>query len=287
MSYGAVTAAVPPATSIADLDLGFMSVVDDNQAVVLNGKRLELNGALALGGTQAIKHFYASEAGNVATFLDIDALELTTAAFKKRNFFWTDTSGGCSEEWYNGTSAQTLVHRLAGIGTTILGAGGGSVNVGFDTSLHPSAVLGATSTTRGFLPPVMLGSERDAIASPTPGLMVYNTTAGELNARGASGWLAMIANPLGGVAAGYRMARGETALDGSNPTTVATGLTTIVMAVACLKGTVAPGVGTSHVTYDWSGANLSLYGWKPTATGDCTLIASTGTETVGWVAIGT
>jgi hypothetical protein len=88
-------------------------------------------------------------------------------------------------------------------------------------------------------------------------------------------------------AAGYKIARGETALDGTNPTPAATGLTTIVAAAVSLKGTAAPGVGTSVVTYGTSSGTLNLYGWMPTATGDCTLIASTGTETVGWVAVGT
>ena len=98
---------------------------------------------------------------------------------------------------------------------------------------------------------------------------------------------AALATAPAGVAAGYKIARGEIALDGSNPTPVTTGLTTIVSAAVALKGTSAPGVGTSIVTYGVSGGTLNIYAWKPTGSGDCTLIASTGTETVGWVAIGT
>lgn len=98
---------------------------------------------------------------------------------------------------------------------------------------------------------------------------------------------AAVTTPVAGVAAGYKIARGETALDGSNPTPVATGLTTIVACIVSLKGTAAPGVGTSSVTYDWSATNVDLYGWKVTSNADSTLIASTGTETIGWVCIGT
>ena len=90
-----------------------------------------------------------------------------------------------------------------------------------------------------------------------------------------------------GVAAGYKIARGETALDGSNPTPVTTGLTTCIAFVAVLKGSVAPGVGTSVLTAVISGGDANVYAWKVTATGDCTLIASTGTESFYWVAIGT
>lgn len=80
---------------------------------------------------------------------------------------------------------------------------------------------------------------------------------------------------------------GEIALDGSNPTTVATGLTAITAADLTLKGSAAPGVGTSILTYTTSGGTLSIYAWKVTGAGDTTLIASTGTETVGYRATGT
>ncbi len=101
-------------------------------------------------------------------------------------------------------------------------------------------------------------------------------------AAAASGLTAVV-----GVAAGYKLARGETALDGGNPTTVATGLTTIVGLALTLKGTAAPGVGTSVLTANISTTNIDVYAWKVTGTGDCTLIASTGTETFYWVAVGT
>lgn len=90
-----------------------------------------------------------------------------------------------------------------------------------------------------------------------------------------------------GVAAGYKVARGETALDGGNPTAVATGLATVVSFTATLKGTAAPGVGTSILTADISGATVNVYAWKVTGAGDTTLIASTGTESFYWTAVGT
>jgi hypothetical protein len=98
---------------------------------------------------------------------------------------------------------------------------------------------------------------------------------------------ATLAAAVAGAAAGYKLARGETALDGSNPTPIATGLGTIVAAAITLKGTVAPGLGTSALSSVTSGGTISAYAWKPTSNADPTLVASTGTETVGWVAIGT
>jgi len=40
----------------------------------------------------------------------------------------------------------------------------------------PSAILDASSTTKGFLPPRMTITERDAIQNPAEGLQIYNTT---------------------------------------------------------------------------------------------------------------
>lgn len=93
-----------------------------------------------------------------------------------------------------------------------------------------------------------------------------------------------------GVAAGYRLARGTIALDGSNPTPVTTGLTTVVSATVTLEGNAAPGVGTSVLTLDpvnYASGALSVYAWKPTSSANPTLIASTGTEVFEWVAVGT
>lgn len=84
-----------------------------------------------------------------------------------------------------------------------------------------------------------------------------------------------------------KFARGEAALDGSNPTAVDTGLTTVVAFVAMLKGTAAPGDNTSVLTAEISGATVNVYAWKNTAGNDPTLVASTGTESFYWIAIGT
>jgi len=54
----------------------------------------------------------------------------------------------------------------------------GEVAVGASTA-QSSAVLTLDSTTRGFLPPRMTTAQRDSIASPAAGLIVYNTTTGQ------------------------------------------------------------------------------------------------------------
>jgi len=99
-------------------------------------------------------------------------------------------------------------------------------------------------------------------------------------------------NVVGGIQSngvtGYKIARSAApvALDGSNPTSVAHGLTTCLAAFVQLVGSAAPGVGTSVLTEVINGANIDVYAWKPTSSANPTLIASTGTETFNWFAVG-
>ncbi len=87
-------------------------------------------------------------------------------------------------------------------------------------------------------------------------------------------------------AGGFKMACGEAALDGSNPTPITTGLTTCIAAIAQLKGSVAPGDNTSVLTCVIGTADFDVHAWKNTGGTDPTLVASTGTESFYWIAFG-
>jgi hypothetical protein len=57
----------------------------------------------------------------------------------------------------------------------------GKVNIGaFASTFSASALLDLVSTTRGFLPPRMTTTQKNAIASPAQGLMVFDTTLNKL-----------------------------------------------------------------------------------------------------------
>lgn len=84
------------------------------------------------------------------------------------------------------------------------------------------------------------------------------------------------------------LASGTVTLDGSNPTDVTTGLTTIKGATVSLYSSTAPGDDPSWLSCVWSGGTLSIYAWKNTGGTDPTLVASTNsTAVVSWVATGT
>ena len=65
-------------------------------------------------------------------------------------------------------------------------------NVGIGTATpDASAKLDIASTTQGLLPPRMTTTQRNAIASPAEGLVIYNTTTKGLEFKSSTGWVTL------------------------------------------------------------------------------------------------
>jgi hypothetical protein len=79
-----------------------------------------------------------------------------------------------SFNFYSATSSSTQV--------SIAADGGFMIGVPYPISSNyaPSAILQAASTQRGFLPPRMTTTQKNAITSPAAGLIVYDTTLSKL-----------------------------------------------------------------------------------------------------------
>jgi hypothetical protein len=67
----------------------------------------------------------------------------------------------------------------------------GTVAIG-TTAPSAKAILDLTSTTKGFLPPRMTTTERNAITSVPAGLVIYNTTTSNLNTYNGSAWVELV-----------------------------------------------------------------------------------------------
>ena len=95
------------------------------------------------------------------------------------------TSGAITAPSFNGT--------LNGNATTVTITNSGKLIVGASSAATPSAVLEASSTTQGFLPPRMTKAQRDIISSPTAGLMIWcsNNFGGEIEVYNGSVWVNM------------------------------------------------------------------------------------------------
>lgn len=198
----------------------------------------------------------------------------------------------------DGVTAGTVTAGKAVVTTTdkhidalVISDGGLALGAGAGTAITASAaeinlIDGAIAGTSVASKALALGADKntDVLALPVSGLKIgagagtaVDRTAAEING------LAQ------GVAAGYKIARSAApvSLDGSNPTSFAHGLTTCESVTVQLVGSGAPGLGTSVLTAVINGANVDVYAWKPTGQLDTTLIASTGTETFNWIAVGT
>lgn len=101
---------------------------------------------------------------------------------------------------------------------------------------------------------------------------------------------AVVANPVAGVAASYKIARGMASLTATAEIT--SGLATVVSAVATLAqdATVEALFATVSIPAQTGGnaGKFTIKTWKPTATDNVTPTASTETGTaVAWIAVGT
>jgi hypothetical protein len=65
-----------------------------------------------------------------------------------------------------------------------------NVIIGSSTDVA-SAILNVTSTTKGFLPPRMTTTQKNAIASPAAGLMVYDTTLNLISVYNGTIWISL------------------------------------------------------------------------------------------------
>jgi hypothetical protein len=146
-------------------DAGFKLDVNGTARV---SSTLGVGGALVSGGsgfgntmlsiTSTYPCFILNSTGGTASKVgfNLDASKL---------YFSEETNNAA--DWGHRIMANTKVGGLAILNNSAAGS---------TATLNASAVLQADSTTRGFLPPRMTTTQKNAIASPTAGLMVYDTT---------------------------------------------------------------------------------------------------------------
>jgi len=106
-----------------------------------------------------------------------------------------NTAGTLIAEYYvdSSNNGEMYVRNSAGTTKVLLSSSGNAsyfsnaLAVGA-SSVNASAILDATSTTKGFLPPRMTTTQKNAISSPAAGLMVYNTTTNTTDTYDGTTW---------------------------------------------------------------------------------------------------
>jgi hypothetical protein len=103
---------------------------------------------------------------------------------------WSTTAATLAVRNIASQTANSL--QIENSSSTVLS--GFDVNGGLfvgSTSLNASAIIEATSTTKGFLPPRMTNAQMVAIATPAAGLVVYDTTNNKLNVYDGTNWVTL------------------------------------------------------------------------------------------------
>ncbi|MCX6279002.1 MAG: DUF1566 domain-containing protein [Bacteroidetes bacterium] len=151
----------------------------------------------------------------------------------------------------------TLLFALMIISMSLLA----QVGINADGSApNASAILDANSTNKGFLPPRMNTTQRDAIVSPATGLLIFNTDCNDIQLFNGAGWV-----PVGNAGT---VATPGTISGNANPTINAVG---VIYTIAALSGalgytwtvplgsTITSGQGTTSITVNFGTANGAIF----------------------------
>ena len=90
--------------------------------------------------------------------------------------------------WAGGYQIRNTANGFVFTGAT--GAATGALGLGMTsgTGINASCILQADSTTKGFLPPRMTTAQKNAIATPPAGLIIYDTDLNKLCLRTVATW---------------------------------------------------------------------------------------------------
>lgn len=141
--------------SVTTLAAAFGAGVTTEIVGVLNGTQGD---TLYVGGDDG-EYLFVNANGVVVNILGADAVDFRVKGDTNANLLFADASADA-----------------IGVGTS---------------TPSDKALMEFSSTTRGVLLPRLTTTQRDAIASPPTGLLIYNTTTNKLNIRAASAWEAV------------------------------------------------------------------------------------------------
>jgi hypothetical protein len=151
-----------------------MRIVGSSGNVLINtttdaGYKLDVNGTARVSGTTTTQNIAAQ---TNATY-DIGLL-----ATRFRDG-WFSRNLNCGTIWSNNlaiaTTNLTFYNAAVSVIGTLFGSGNLLLSTGTQTDVA-SSKLTIESTTQGFLPPRMTTTQKNAIATPATGLMVYDNT---------------------------------------------------------------------------------------------------------------
>ena len=178
-----------------------MRIIGSTGNVLINtttdaGFKLDVNGTARVlgnttfGGTLSVGGGYNVTSGTFNIIQNSIGINPTSGTMAVNGYTFTGTinqTGGANGITRGLLISPTLTSAFdfRAIETT---AGGAYINT---TSVNASAILQADSTTKGFLPPRMTTTQKNAIATPATGLMVYDTTLNLISVYNGTIWISL------------------------------------------------------------------------------------------------
>jgi hypothetical protein len=168
-------------------DAGFR--LDVNGTARVSGNLLLTNGIIATSTATtrlqgSLNYFTHNRIASSGLF----GFQISTYGTVASFWRWTDTT---YDTEIGGSSSLVGGLKLFTAGTEKMYiTSGGQVGIGTSTP-NANAALELSSTTRGFLPPRMTTTQKNAIASPATGLMVYDTTLNLISVYNGTTWITL------------------------------------------------------------------------------------------------
>jgi hypothetical protein len=135
--------------------------------------RMDSSGNVGIGASVPGTLLHVRKSGQASIRLE------DTSSGRLSSVQWTTAAGQWELRTASGDGTKLQMRTFAG--TNLQVWNDTDVNIGMGTtSPNAAALLDITSTTKGFLPPRMTTTQRDAISSPPAGLVIYNTTTSAL-----------------------------------------------------------------------------------------------------------
>jgi hypothetical protein len=98
-------------------------------------------------------------------------------------------SSGNARATINAVSSSIINFSIANTARMTLATSGLAINLAGEASPNASSILDLTSTTKGFLPPRMTTTQKNAISTPAAGLQVYDTTLNQMSYYNGTTWV--------------------------------------------------------------------------------------------------